>query len=118
MWPAERDLPDVRAAAGALVVASTMGGRSAAALDGLAASLRDRLGIAAEAQAQSAQARLSAVVVGGAPIAFVVFSAMVDPTAAGLLVGTAAGRVCLALGLGFEVLAALWMRRILRTGSA
>jgi tight adherence protein B len=117
-WPVERNLPDVRAATGALVVASSMGGRSAAALDGLAASLRDRLGIAAEAQSQSAQAKLSAIVVGGAPLAFVAFTAMVDPTAVELLVGTAVGRVCLVLGLGFEVLAALWMRRILRSGSA
>lgn len=116
-WPVERDLPDVRAAAGALVVAVTMGGRSAAALDGLAASLRDRLGVAAEARSQSAQARMSAVVVGGAPLAFVAFSAMVDPTAVQLLVTTGVGRVCLALGLGFEALAGLWMRRILRTGS-
>ncbi len=118
LWPAERDLPDVRATTGALVVASSMGGRSAAALDGLAASLRDRLGIAAEARSQSAQARLSAIVVGGAPIVFVVFTAMVDPTAVELLVGTGVGRVCLVLGLGLEAAAALWMRRILRSGSA
>ena len=118
VWPVERDLPEVRAATGALVVASGMGGRSAAALDGLAASLRDRLGIAAEARSQSAQARLSAIVVGGAPLVFVAFTAMVDPTAVELLVGTGVGRVCLALGLGFEALAALWMRRILRSGSA
>jgi tight adherence protein B len=113
-WPTERDLPDVRAAAGALVVAATMGGRSAAALDGLAASLRDRLGVAAEARSQSAQARMSAMVVGGAPLAFVAFSAMVDPTAVQLLVTTGVGRVCLVLGLAFEALAGLWMRRILR----
>ena len=118
VWPVERDLPDVRAATGALVVASSMGGRSAAALDGLAASLRDRLGFVAEAQSQSAQARLSAIVVGGAPLAFVVFTAMVDPTAVELLVGTGVGRVCLVVGLGLEALAALWMRRILRSGSA
>jgi tight adherence protein B len=116
-WPAERDLAEVRAAAGALVVAATLGGRSAAALEGLAASLRDRLVVAAEARSQSAQARLSAIVVGAAPLGFVAFSSVVDPGTVQLLVTTAAGRVCLVLGLGFELLAALWMRRILTSGA-
>jgi tight adherence protein B len=112
-WPAERDLPDVRAVAGALAVAESLGGRSAHALDGLAKSLRDRLGAAAEARSLSAQARLSAVVVGASPLAYLVFSAVVDPRSVGQLVGTGAGRVCLVLGLLLEAVAALWMRRIL-----
>jgi tight adherence protein B len=117
-WPQERPLPEVRAVAGALAVAATLGGRAADALDGLAGSLRERLGALAEARALSAQARLSAVVVGGAPIAYLAFSAVVDPLSVDLLVGTDLGRVCLVLGLGLEGLAALWMRRILRRGAA
>jgi tight adherence protein B len=117
-WPRERPLPEVRAVAGSLAVASTLGGRSADALDGLAASLRERLGALAEARALSSHARLSAVVVGGAPIAYLAFSAVIDPSSVDLLVGTDIGRVCLVLGLGCEVLAALWMRRILRRGAA
>lgn len=113
-WPADRPLPEVRAVAGALAVAATLGGRAADALDGLASSLRERLGALAEARALSTQARLSAVVVGGAPIAYLAFSAVVDPASVDLLVGTDSGRVCLVLGLGCEMLAVLWMRRILR----
>ena len=86
-WPVERGVGDVRAVAGALAVAETLGGRSAHALDGLAASLRDRIGAAAEARSLSAQARLSAVVVGASPLAYLVFSALVDPGSVG-----AAGR--------------------------
>jgi tight adherence protein B len=112
-WPAERDLVDVRAVAGALAVAESFGGRSAHALDGLASSLRDRLGAAAEARSLSAQARLSAVVVGASPLVYLVFSALVDPGSVGQLVGTGVGRVCLGLGLVLEAMAALWMRRIL-----
>lgn len=112
-WPVERDLPDVRAVAGALAVAESLGGRSAHALDGLAKSLRDRLGAAAEARSLSAQARLSAIVVGASPLAYLVFSALVDPGSVGQLVGTGVGRVCLVLGLALEAAAALWMRRIL-----
>jgi tight adherence protein B len=112
-WPRERDVGDIRAVAGALAVAETLGGRSAHALDGLAASLRDRIGAVAESRSLSAQARLSAVVVGASPLAYLVFSALVDPESVGLLVGTGAGRVCLGLGLLLEAVAALWMRRIL-----
>jgi tight adherence protein B len=117
-WPAERDVGDVRAVAGALAVAETLGGRSAHALDGLAASLRDRIGAAAEARSLSAQARLSAIVVGASPVAYLVFSALVDPQSVGLLVGTGPGRACLVLGLLLEAVAALWMRRILASAEA
>ena len=116
-WPDESGVPDVRAVAGALTVAATVGGRSAAALDALAASLRDRLGATAEARSLSAQARLSAVVVGAAPLVYLLFSVMVDPATLGVLLGTGFGRVCLLLGLGLEALAALWMRRIVGGGA-
>jgi tight adherence protein B len=114
-WPADHDAPGVRAAAGALAVATTMGGRAADAIDGLAASLRHRLDAVAEARSLSAQARLSAVVVGAAPLGYLAFSALVDPSAVTALVDTGTGRVCLVVGLGLEALAGLWIRRILRS---
>ena len=116
-WPAEHDVPGVRAAAGALSVAAAMGGRAAEAIDGLAASLRHRLDAAAEAHALSAQARLSAVVVGAAPLGYLAFSSLVDPQSVTVLVATGVGRVCLAVGLGLEALAALWIRRIVRSST-
>lgn len=114
-WPSEHDAPGVRAAAGALAVATTMGGRAADAIDGLAASLRHRLDAVAEAHSLSAQARLSAVVVGAAPLGYLAFSALVDPSAVTALVDTGVGRVCLVVGLALEALAALWIRRIVRS---
>ncbi|MEX1006487.1 MAG: type II secretion system F family protein [Acidimicrobiia bacterium] len=114
-WPTEHDTPGVRAAAGALAVASTLGGRAADAIDGLASSLRHRLDASAEAHALSAQSRLSAVVVGVAPIGYLAFSSLVDPSSVTVLVGTGLGRVCLVLGLGLEGIAALWIRRIVRS---
>jgi len=114
-WPVDHDAPGVRAAAGALSVAAVMGGRAAEAIDGLAASLRHRLDAVAEAHALSAQARSSAVVVGAAPLGYLAFSAMVDPGAVTALVDTGVGRVCLVVGLALEALAALWIRRILRS---
>jgi tight adherence protein B len=116
-WPAEHDVPGVRAAAGALSVAASMGGRAAEAIDGLAASLRHRLDAAAEAHALSAQARLSAIVVGAAPLGYLAFSSLVDPRSVTALVATGVGRVCLVVGLGLEVVAAFWIRRILRSAT-
>jgi tight adherence protein B len=113
-WPAERDVPSVRAVAGALAVASSVGGPAAGALDGLAESLRQRQGAAAEARALSAQARLSAIVVGGAPLAYLAFAAVLDSDSLHVLLATGAGRTCLVIGLALEVLGLLWMRRIVR----
>lgn len=113
-WTAESDLHGVRAAAGALAVASTLGGRAADAVEGLAASLRERLAVTAEARSLGTQARLSALVVGGAPLGYLLVSALVDPQSVLVLTGTAVGRMCLVGGLVLEGLAALWMRRLVR----
>ena len=90
-WPVDRPTSSVRAAAGALAVAAGVGGRAAPALDGLAASLRERLGAVAEARSLSAQARLSAVVVGAGPLAYLGLTALVDPSSVAALVETSAG---------------------------
>lgn len=112
-WPVERPLPAVRVVTGALEVAVTEGGRVAPALEGLAAGLRDGQDAREEAMALSAQARLSALVVGLAPLGSLAVSALVDGRVLAALLGTAPGRACLAAGLGLEALAGLWMRRIL-----
>ncbi len=116
-WAAERTHPGFAEAAGALAVAATTGGRAATALTGLAASLRERLATVAEARSLSAQARASAVVVGAAPLAYLVFAAVVDPASITVLVGTTFGRLCLVVGLTLDGLAAIWMRRLLRFAS-
>jgi tight adherence protein B len=114
VWASERSEPGFRSAAGALAVAAGTGGRSAEALDGLASSLRDRIEITAEARALSAQARLSAIVVGSLPLAYLAGCAILDPRQVRVLTQTSFGLVCLAGGLSLEVLAALWIRTILR----
>jgi tight adherence protein B len=116
-WVGERDADGVDAAAGALAMCATVGGPGADALEGLAASLRDRLSVVAEARALSAQARMSAVVVGGTPLVYIAWSAFADRGALNALTGTTAGRVCLLVGLVLEGLGAWWMHRILVNGS-
>jgi tight adherence protein B len=116
-WAQERPVEGVDATAGALAVCASVGGRGADALDGLASSLRDRLAVVSEAQALSAQARLSALVVGSAPIVYLAWSMLVDPHALHALFATAVGQVCVAVGLTLELIGALWMRKIIRAGS-
>jgi tight adherence protein B len=116
-WAEERVAAGTSSAAGALAVAHDVGGRSAEALDSLAASLRDRLAVVAEAHALSAQARYSALVVGLGPLVYLAFSVVMDRRAADALFGTAAGRLCALAGIALELAGAWWMRRILATGA-
>ncbi len=113
-WATERPEPGVTSAAGALAVAAATGGRAAEALDGLATSLRDRSEIAAEARALSAQARLSAIVVGALPVAYLGACAVLDPRQVRVLTSSTFGLLCLFAGLTLEALAGLWIRSLLR----
>ncbi len=115
-WARERPAVGVDAAAGALALSARVGGRTADALEGLATSLRDRLAVAAETRALSAQARYSAWVIGLAPLAYFVGTAVLDPRSAHALVGTSSGRVCAIAGAALELLGAAWMRAILQGG--
>jgi tight adherence protein B len=117
-WARERRAVGVEVAAGALALSATVGGPAADALDGLASSLRARLSVIAEARALSAQARYSAWVIGLAPIGYLASTAAVDSRSVHALVGTGPGRMCVGLGLGLELLGAMWMRMILRSGDA
>ena len=75
----------------------------------LVAGRRDAV---AEARALSTQARSSALVVGAAPLGYLVFASAVDARSLGALVGTTVGLVCLVTGLALEAAAAVWMRSI------
>jgi tight adherence protein B len=113
-WAEERPVAGVRAAAGALTMVLALGGAAASPLEGLAVSLRNDETAAGEARALSAQARVSAVVVGLAPLVYLAFSTMTDPASARVLVDSFLGRVCLVTGLGLEVLAVVWMRALVK----
>lgn len=101
-------------AAAAMTVASRVGGPGARAVDGAAASLRDRLDADAEATALATQGRISALVLTFAPVAFAVLLSGLDPRAGGFLLGTPAGWLCITLGLGLDAVGAFWMSRLVR----
>jgi tight adherence protein B len=111
-WAQRRPLTGVRLAAAALALGAETGGASAQAIDGVAATLRINLGIAGEVRALSSQARLSALVIVLAPVAFTALATSTDDRTAGFLFGSAFGWLCLTLGLALDAVGWLWMRRI------
>lgn len=117
-WAAERPLPGVRLAAAALALAAEIGGGGARALDGVALTLRQRQAAAGEVRALATQARLSAVVLTVAPLAFAALAAAGDPHTASVLLRSPIGQGCLAVGLGLDAVGAAWMARITRAGAS
>jgi len=101
--------------AAALSLASETGGTAARAVDGVAATLRERIEVADEVRALGAQARLSAVVIAVAPIGFGLVAAATDPRTLSFLVSTPVGFACLVAGITLDLLAYAWMRRIVGT---
>lgn len=99
---------------GGLAVAAASGGRAAGALEHLAAGVRERVALEDEIRALSTQARVSAWVVGAAPVAYLAFSATVDPSTVGRLLANPIARLAVAAGLLLDGLAVVWMRAIVR----
>lgn len=106
--------PPVHLAATVLVLAATAGGRAALALDGVAATLRERVELQREVRAQASQARASAAVMLALPPGFLVVSATIDPSVLGVLFGSPLGWACLVMGTGLDLAAAVWMHRIVQ----
>ncbi len=106
--------PDVRLVAAALDLARQAGGATSRAVDRVAATLRERRELQAEARALATQARASAGVLAVAPLAFTALVATIEPGALAVLFTTPLGLVCLVAGAGLDALGAAWMGRIVR----
>lgn len=107
-----RPLPGVRLGVAALCLGAETGGAQARAVDGVAATVRERLAVAAELRALSSQARISALVIGLAPVGFGAFAAATDPRTAEFMLHTPAGLALLVAGLTLDALGWLWMQRL------
>jgi tight adherence protein B len=112
VWRAERDRPSVRLSVGALVLATQTGGPPARVIEDVAVAIRTRQQVAREANALASQARLSAVVVGIAPLGFMLVTCITDARNAHMLFGTPIGVTCVVVGLMLDGLGALWMHRM------
>jgi len=111
-WADERPRPAVRAAAAALALGQQTGGLRAEVVDGVAGGIRQRLEARVEARALATQARASAVVLAGAPLAFLVLGLGAGTGASEFLLRTPAGILCLVVGLALDAGAFVVMLRI------
>jgi tight adherence protein B len=111
-WGDRRPRASVRLAVAALAMAADAGGASAAAVDGVAATLRANVSAAGEVRALASQARYSASVIALAPLAFAVLAAGTDSHSVEFMLRTPLGVACLTAGLGLDAAGAWWMHRI------
>ncbi len=94
------------------------GGDLGAALDGAAVSLLDRIEVADEARALSAQATTSAVALLALPPFGAVCFILLDPRVGSTLFGSAVGWACLVVGSTLDVIGAAVMMRMVRAATS
>lgn len=117
-WRDARDREEVCLLVAACETGHRHGGDPARALDGVAATLRDRAELAEEARALTAQARAAVAVLGALPLVGAASFSLLDPRVAGVLLGTGIGWACLVAGACLDAagvaLSAHLVRRALR----
>ena len=111
-WAEPEPTPDLLLATTALGLGARAGGEVGRACDRVAATLRERRELRAEARALATQARASAGVLTIAPLAFAALVSAIDPGVVGFLLTDPAGLACLAVGLALDGIGAAWMARI------
>ena len=108
------EVPTRGSSPGVLKLHRRTGGSLAATLENLAATLRERRGAARELESLTAQARLSATILGLLPIGFFLFLSIVARRDLQAAYEMPAGIAAIGLGLGLQVAAFVWIRHLLR----
>ena len=115
-WATRRRSTDTDLLVGALELHRRSGGDLPAVLDQVAATIRDRVSIAREVRSLTAQARLSAWILGLLPVGFFGFLWVTSRQDIEGALSTPIGLVCVTLGLALEGGAFLWIRSLLEVG--
>lgn len=113
-WATELDSADARLVAGVLLLHRRTGGALAATLDELAGTLRARRSAAREVHSLTAQARLSAAILGLLPVGFFLFLSVVARDDLRAAFETHVGLAAVGLGFALQGAAYVWIRRLLR----
>lgn len=111
-WADASGSEDARLLVGVLDVHRRSGGDLPSVLDGVAGTLRERRAAQREVRALTAQARLSGAILGLLPVAFFGFLLLTSRDEMLSALATPLGATALAVGLGMELLAFLWIRRL------
>jgi tight adherence protein B len=114
-WGKRAQSPDEGLLAEAVQLAAVTGRPEPLLFDTVADSVRERLALAGELRAQTAQARTSALVLAALPAGFTVLVATNDSRASHFLFGTAPGWACTALGLTLDAVGFWWMHTAIRS---
>ena len=109
---------DVRLVTGVLRLHRRTGGALAASLDDVTRTLRARRDGARELRSLTAQARLSAAILGLLPLGFFLFLSVVARRDVETAYRTTAGASAIGIGLALQGLAFVWIRRLLRVEEA
>jgi tight adherence protein B len=112
-WADRREQSDTDLLVGALELHRRSGGDLPTVLDQVSDTIRDRVGIAREVRSLTAQARLSAWILGLLPIGFFAFLWLTSRRDIEGALSTPAGLVCVLVGLALEGGAFLWIRSLL-----
>jgi tight adherence protein B len=113
-WAAGLSSADARLAAGVLHLHRRTGGALAATLEELASMLRARRSAARELRSLTAQARLSANILGLLPLGFFAFLSVVARDDMIAALATPVGASAILVGLLLQTAAYVWIRRLLR----
>lgn len=105
---------EVRLVSGVLKVHRRTGGALAASLDDVAKTLAARREAARELRSLTAQARLSAAILGLLPLGFFLFMSVVARRDIESAYRTSAGASAIGVGLALQGAAFVWIRRLLR----
>jgi tight adherence protein B len=114
LWANAAGGADARLVAGVLRLHRRTGGALARSLDDLARTLRGRRDTARELRSLTAQARLSAGILGLLPLGFFLFLSVVARRDIESAYRTPIGASAIAVGLTLQGLAFVWIRRLLR----
>ncbi len=109
---------DLHSLATLLGAGEQLGGIRPDALDGLTAMMRERTMAGADVVTQAAQARVSAIVLGCAPIVFCVLLVLSDGRSSAFLLHSPIGLGCAVLGLTLDLCGAVWMSAVTRRAMA
>lgn len=112
-WAAEVGTDDARLVQGVLGLHRRSGGDLPRVLDRVAETLRDRRAIAREVRTLTAQARLSGAILGLLPVGFLAFLWLTSRSEIEGAFRTPVGLAAFGVGAVLELLAFLWIRRLL-----
>ena len=112
-WPDLRPSANVELVVGALELHRRSGGDLPAVLDQVVGAIRDRVSITREVRSLTAQARMSAWILGCLPVGFFAFLWLTSRRDIEGAMSTPVGIACVLAGLLLELGAFAWIRKLL-----